>query len=116
MRVGKESWLPYSDGSSYIRPGKPGKDILIGDINTTNIGIGGDQTAAVRVGRESWLPYSDGNSYIRPGRPGRDIVIGDINTANVTVGSANNKTTVKNQLCIDDVCITKADLSKLKRL
>ncbi len=62
----------------------------------------------------SLLPYN-GDSYIRPGTSGGSIYLGDIgNTASVQLGDQNTVTKVNGKLCIQDVCITRDDLFKLK--
>lgn len=81
------SHFPYSDGNTYIRPGKDRGNISIGDVGTQNIAIGADNgTTQVRLGPHSWLPFSDGNSYIRPGRQNQNVNIGDMWTKEVNLG------------------------------
>ena len=73
---GPDNWshFPYSDGNTYIRPGKAAGNIAIGDMSTTNIQLG-DTTGKtqIQLGGNTYLPHINGNSYIRPGRDGQNV-------------------------------------------
>lgn len=74
------SHFPWSDGSTYIRPGADGKDIFIGDILTSNVNLGSTKnqvnvkgalnvtgetsTSSVgrKVGDSDWFRINDQNS------------------------------------------------------
>lgn len=62
----------------------------------------------------SYFPYTDGSTYIRPGKNQKDVVIGDMSTANIKIGDSNNVTTVQGRFCIQDTCLTRAQLASLK--
>lgn len=62
----------------------------------------------------SHFPYTDGSTYIRPGKNNKDVIIGDMSTANIKIGDSNNATTVQGRFCIQDTCLTKAQLASIK--
>lgn len=87
---GPDNWshLPFSDGNTYIRSGKTGGDVKIGDTGTGTVQLGGDLTTQVQVG-QSYLPNANGHSYIRPGKQNQNIYIGDTMTGEVNLGGAD---------------------------
>ena len=84
---GPDNWshFPYFDGDTYIRSGKNGGKILIGDTGANAVNIGNGQNQ-VQLGGASFLPYQDGHSYIRPGRDGQNINVGDTWANEVNLG------------------------------
>lgn len=95
---GPDLWshFPWFDGNTYIRPGKSGGNIAIGDTSTTNLQLGDTNgKTQVQLGGESFLPHNNGNSYIRPGRDGQNIFIGDKMADVVNIGRSDGTGTVK---------------------
>jgi len=81
------SYFPHFDGNTYIRPGKSGGQVLIGDTTTGTVQIGDTKgQTKVQLGGNSLLPSSDGHSYIRPGRAGQNVYIGDTLANEVNLG------------------------------
>ena len=69
-------------------------------------------------GDEYWSHFGYGSdTYIRPPKSKGNIIIGDIgNTSSIQLGDSSTKTNVKGTLCIQDSCISKADIDKIKKL
>ena len=90
-QVGPQSWFPYLDGNTYIRPGDNGKEVRLGDWYTggTRIGTGGD-VKFNQIGPQSWFPYLDGNTYIRPGQNGKEVRLGDWFTGGTRLGTGGD--------------------------
>jgi hypothetical protein len=40
LQIGPNSYMPYDDNNTYIRPGASGKDIFVGDKWTNNVNLG----------------------------------------------------------------------------
>ena len=69
-------------------------------------------------GDEYWSHFGYGSdTFIRPPKSKGNIIIGDIgNTSSIQLGDSGTKTNVKGTLCIQDSCISKADIDKIKKL
>eukprot|EP00877_Chromochloris_zofingiensis_P013068 jgi/Chrzof1/8014/UNPLg00065.t1 len=78
------SHFPWQDGATYIRAGKQGANINIGDIGAS----------AVRL-RDSWFPFTNNDTYIRPGADGKNINIGDVWASGINIGKGNSKISLK---------------------
>ncbi len=84
------SFFPYTDGDTYIRPGRANGKINLGDTNTSQINIGGPVTENA-FGPNTKIPAADGHTYIRPGASNKNIYIGDT-LANETRLGRNDST------------------------
>ena len=96
-RIGN-AWMPYSDGSMYLRP-QAGKNVVVGDQGskqTANVYIGdtaGGTTPVLVGGPNTWFPYpGDGNTYIRSSQPNKNLSLGDYQTGVVNIGGNGNTT------------------------
>jgi len=142
VRVGPRSYFPSSDGNTYIRPGRAKKEIVIGDTWTNRVILGGKTTPTVIRGRLDLKDEGDNSdSYhlekISNGKNNSHLRLtlkDDANESFQIWGDSCRKTgctgpgvrahqfTVDgraihmNSICIDDVCIDKAQMQKLKRL
>ncbi len=75
------SHFPWSDGSTYIRPGTDRKDVMVGDVGTANVRIGSGTTATSVRGTLS-VEGGDANkwNWIKVARENNDVLYfgGDI--------------------------------------
>lgn len=105
------SHFPWSDGNTYVRPGSVGKSVVIGDGANGPVAVG-----------SSWLPNADGHAYLRAGSEGKNVNIADKWSPNVNIGSGNTNViangTLKatQNLCVGSVCVSAAELAKVKDL
>jgi hypothetical protein len=143
VNVGPRSWFPHSDGNTYIRSGKDQREVIIGDDNwTKRVILGGEKTPTVIRGRldfkdqgnnsdsyhlekiidgknkshlrltlkddadESLQIWGDSCGQGSCGGPGRKVHHFAANGNAIHAGS----------ICIDDVCVNKAQLKKVQRL
>jgi hypothetical protein len=92
VQISGTSWMPYTDGNTYIRPGVNNGKVIIGDNVTGHTSIGGAFNAKkpVQITGTSWMPYTDGNTYIRSGINNGKVVIGDNVTGHTSIGGAFN--------------------------
>jgi len=69
-------------------------------------------------GDEYWSHFGLGsNTYIRPPKAKGNIIIGDTgNTSTIQLGDSATKTNINGTLCIQDSCISKADIEKIKKI
>jgi hypothetical protein len=124
------SHFPYSNNHTYIRPGKRNSHNIYlthakhfrAEHNQSN-DICGKGTGRLC----SHFPYINGHTYIRPGNKNKNIYIGGEgkwNETNTTVIDSKNPVQIKSgiyidngkKLCIDNQCLTKYDIEKLKNL
>lgn len=136
------TFLPYIDGKNYIRGDTElrGKVTNVGSFESNKVKLGqrtftedSPLTVYSTVGKWgasfgsegglwSHFPSQDQSTYIRPGRDGSSIFIGDVGASQVSIGKGdtdvqvNGDVNVKGQICIDDNCITAADIMKLKNI
>jgi hypothetical protein len=90
----------------------------------TKIGGSFGANKPVQISEHTWMPFSDGNTYIRPGRDRGTIHIGDWFANEVNLGKSDTPVNVKGNLnvqgpgtfCINNTCLTEADLRKIKAL
>lgn len=84
---GPQHWSHFTwfDNNVYIRPGKDGASILMGDVGNPS---------AIQM-KHSWFPYYDGNTYIRPGDQGKSVFIGDWLAPYIQVGNDGAKVNMK---------------------
>lgn len=85
-QIGADSWMPFYNGSTYIRPGRNGADIHIGDKPTNHVSLG-IASKINQIGQNSWFPYLNGDTYIRPGRNGANVHVGDWLASSVQIGA-----------------------------
>ena len=122
FRLGKKngpySYLPNSNGHTYLRPGNTNKDINIGDFkgksktnvarlqSNNNVLHSGINTLTAwtknifdsrqnefkntrqRGSQTSYLPHSNGNTYLRPAQKAKNTYLDNASTINLT--SDNN--------------------------
>lgn len=122
------SYLPYKSNDTYIRPGKNNRNIYLTHAkylraeNNSNILCGRGRGRLC-----SYLPNTNNHTFIRPGNRNKNIYIGGTrpwNETNTTVINSKNPVQIKSgikidkgkELCIDDQCLTKDDIKKLKDL
>lgn len=112
--IGDNTWIPHFNGNTYIRPGRKGADVHIGDwlAGTVQIGAG---AIGNRIGQDTWLPAGDGNAYIRPNQWNGVVNIGDYKANQINIGNNNSKTNISGQLCMDNVCLNANDFRRLRR-
>ena len=90
------SYFPYSDGDTYIRPGRASGKINIGDTNTSQVNIGSGTTEN-SLGPNSKIPAADGHTYIRPGANTKNVYIGDTLANEVRLGKTDGTGSVISQ-------------------
>jgi hypothetical protein len=130
------SHFPYSNNHTYIRPGKKNSNIYVDNANLLNIKnnrnnlIGNNLNHIVSKRNDmcglgkgrmcSHFPYSNNHTYIRPGKKNNNIYIDNANLIKLNARKpieVNGLKIINNkQLCIDNTCLTKSDLLKLKNL
>lgn len=88
-----------------------------GWTDQTPLSVYSDDIGFSAGGPEYWSHFSfKGDTYIRPGKGGGRIAIGDVgNTSAIELGDRNTKTMAKGPLCVQDVCISGQDLTKIKQ-
>lgn len=112
MLGGPDSWsyFPNSNGTSIIRPGKKGMDIVIGDINTSNVYVGTD-TNNISIGDK--LMTSSNGTILRAGFANKDLIIGDALTSNINIGgSAIGSILLKSSNVLINNSIDSANVNK----
>lgn len=77
IKLGTNTYLPFSDQNMYLRPETSSGGIFIGDSGMAK---------QVQIGLCNYLPNENGDSYIRPGVEGRNVFIGDIMANQVQIG------------------------------
>ncbi len=50
VQISEHTWLPYTDGNAYIRPGMDKGNISIGDYATSSVNIGNDKSTINLIG------------------------------------------------------------------
>lgn len=99
-----QSWLPHENGNAYIRPGRDGGAVLIGDAWTRHVAVAPQGNRIVQLGTDTWFPWQDGNVYIRPDRnsTSKVIRIGDANTRSIDLGTPNNQVRVRGRMMLGE--------------
>jgi hypothetical protein len=111
--IGEHTWIPHFNGNTYIRPGRNGADVHIGDLLASTVQIGAGAIGN-RIGQDTWLPAGDGNAYIRPNKFNGVVNIGDYKANQINIGNNNAQTNIRGQLCMDNVCLNAADFRRLR--
>ena len=117
-------FVTHKGGETHIRGGTHNK-VLVGDQNTQAVRLVSEGTnTELRVGPHSIFNAAHGDTYVRPSKSGRQVIIGDTNlTSDIHIGNAATgkihtykEIRSSKPVCINNKCITEADVDKLKAL